>query len=123
MPAAQTQKHIAVARSLSFKTYAQPPAIIRAYNLSLNCCEARRNIAFLAPSQDYLHRFALLPSDDCCHTRTNDGRFLFRNLCDRVAQVFLMIQRDWSDGDRPGVRGCRRVQSSAQTRFEDCQSV
>ena len=71
-----------------------------------------------APEYDFA-RLRLLRRDDGAHARSYDGGFLGGNLRERVAEVFLMVERDgrYRDGRRSCAR--RRVETAAQTRFEN----
>ncbi len=59
--------------------------------------------------------------DGGTHARADDGGLLGGDFGERVAEIFLMVERDRSDGDEGGAGGGRRVEPPAETGFEDGQ--
>src|SRR2546423_12436678 len=121
MTTAKREAHARVRVALGAKTDAQSSIITNAFDpRHVRRDEAQLDAALARTSNDYIFSLLLLRRDDGAHARTYDCGLLGGDLGERVAQVFLMVERDGRDGDDVCVCRGRRVESSAESGFKNC---
>src|SRR5882672_2785202 len=105
MSASQTDGHTVIPIAIGLKRHSESAILRHVQDGGGTIIKERSYPAFLTTSQNYSLCFGCLSSNDGVHSGPNDGRFFSRNLCERLTQIFLMVQSDGRDGNRLR-RGC-----------------
>src|SRR5689334_23554882 len=94
MTASKREADIGVSLARSPERRTQTPLIARAFDAHVFGRELRLDATLLTATLYDFERVPVLRRDDGAHARADDCGLLRRDRRERVAQVFLMVERD-----------------------------
>src|SRR5215208_5080299 len=114
MATAKPQPYLFIAVTGRLKSCAQAPSLVSLQDFNALACKTRCDVSCARALPDHFHRFCLLGRNHGSNARAYDGGLLARNLCQSVAQIFLMVYLYGCDSDQSRARSGRGIETAAQ---------